>query len=364
MAARAKVALVLDALPSRGGAERMLEAALELFPEAPVYSLIYHKAGFQGSIIARHPVHTSFINRLPGGTRRYRSLLPLLPLAIEQFDLREYDILLTFSYAVAHGVLAQPEQRHISFFHTPLRYAWHQYHAAQAYGMGRGALAWPYRVILHYFRLWDSAAAQRVDTLVGISDWVRRLIWRAYRREAQVVYPPVDVERFQPLHPREGYYMALSRLMRHKRVDLIVEAFSQSGLPLVVVGEGPEYARLRRMAAPNVRLVGWQSDEAIQQLLGRAKAFVHAAEEEFGMAMVEAQAAGSPVIAFGRGGAAEIVQDGQTGLLYREQTVEALREAVERFEAKGVAGTLLDLRCSAERFRKERFQEAVLELVG
>ena len=359
-----KIALVQDALPFIGGAEKLLEAVLEMFPEAPIFTLFYNPEAFKGSIIRRHSVQPSFINRLPGARRGYRNYLPLFPLAIEQFDLSSFDVILSFSYAAAHGVLAVPGQRHISFTYTPLRQAWHQYHQfVDGRGLKFGFTSWPKRVMLHYLRLWDLAASQRVDQFAAVSHWVAGLIWRAYRRSAQVIYPPVDVQNFQPLEPRDNYYICVSRLARRKKLELLVAAFTRLGLPFILVGEGPEDKRLRRLAGPNIRIPGWQPDRIVQQLLGRARAFVHVAEEEFGIAMVEAQAAGCPVIAYGKGGAAETVVDGQTGLLFNEQSVESVMSAVEKFEFGALKFDVSDLRRNAERFNKKRFQQETLRLV-
>jgi glycosyltransferase involved in cell wall biosynthesis len=326
-----------------------------------VYTLVYNRRRFEGTHLARRQVIPSFIDCLPWARKLHRSYLPLYPLAIEQFDLRAYDVILSSSYAVAHGVMVRPEQLHISLMHTPLRYAWHQYHTSFRES---GIKSWPARVLLHYLRLWDTAAANRVDQFVAVSQWVAGLIWRAYRRPAQVIYPPVDVERFKPLTPKGDYYLTVSRLAQHKRVDLIVQAFSRMGLPLIVVGEGAEHRRLSQMAAPNVKLVGWQPGERVQELMGRAKALVHAAEEEFGIALVEAQAAGCPVIAYGRGGAAETVLEGTTGLLFNEQTVESLMEAVLSYQAGGLQASPDELRWNVQRFRKERFQKELQDLIA
>ena len=360
MEQRLKVALVHDALPFMAGAERVLEAALEVFPDAPVYTLVYNRRAFEGTQLAKRQVYTSFIDRLPWAHQAHRSFLPLYPLAIEQFDLHDYDLILSSSYAVAHGILTRPDQTHVCLMHTPLRYAWHQPHTIfQAGGIKSQLL----RMWLHNFRQWDFAASQRVDRYVAVSHWVAGLIWHAYRRPAHVIYPPVDVDRFTSLTPKGDYYLVVSRLAYHKRVDLIVQAFSRLGLPLIVVGDGAERRRLSRLAAPNVKLLGWQSDEVIQELMGRAKALVHAAAEEFGIALVEAQAAGCPVIAYAGGGASETVLEGRTGILFQEQSVASVLEAVTIFESGNLNYSPEELRWNAERFRKERFQMELLDFI-
>jgi glycosyltransferase involved in cell wall biosynthesis len=348
-----KIAVVFDALAAYSGAERVLEAVLELYPAAPIFSLVYNPSAFAGTSIAKHKVYTSWVQHLPGSLVYYRNYLPLLPLAIEQFDLRGYDIVLSFSYAVAHGVLCRPDQLHISYTFAPLRYAWQNAHEY----FQHGPLSPLSKFVLHYLRLWDKSASSGVDHFVAISHWTAACIWRAYRRESEVIYPPLATERFKPLSPCGDYYVAFSRLVRHKRMEIIVEAFSRLGLPLVVIGDGPERKKLEALSAPNVKLLGWQSDQASAELVGRARAFVHAAEEDFGLVMAEAQAAGCPVIAYGGGSAGEIVQEGRTGLLFEEPTVESLIGAVQRFEKEAN----LDYRSKAiknsHRFSKDKFQK-------
>ncbi len=256
-----KVAFVQDALPLWGGAEKVLAAALEVFPQAEVYTLVYRGENFRDSIIARRPVHTSFIDRLPAARSHHRAFLPLMPLAIERFDLHDYDILISFSYAVAHGIRPRPGQLHISYMHTPLRYAWQSEPAASH--QGQPVMHFLVEAYLQAFRKWDAGAARRTDHFVSVSQWIAQRVWQAYQRSSDVVYPPVDVDRFRPLLPRSGYYLVASRLVAHKQVDLVVEAFSRSGLPLLVVGTGPEESRLRRTAGSNVRLLGWQPPHPI-----------------------------------------------------------------------------------------------------
>lgn len=351
--------MVIDALPAYGGAEHVLSAVLERYPDAPVYALVHNPAAFTQTPIAGHAVHTSWIQHLPGGRIHYRKLLPLLPFTVEQFDLRDYDLVLSFSYAVAHGVLCRPDQLHISYTFTPLRYAWQNAHEYFQHGL----LSGPARLILHYLRMWDQNAAARLDHIAAISKWTAAIVRRAYRREAEVIYPPVEIERFKPLHPRGNSYVAFSRLVRHKRLELIVEAFSKLGLPLTLIGVGPERRNLEAHAASNIKFVGWQSDEQVADHLGRARALVHAAEEDFGLVMVEAQAAGCPVIALGRGAAREVVQDGRTGFLFADPCVDSLMEAVERFERQADSIQEADLLENAARFGKQRFQDQFVRMV-
>ncbi len=354
-----KIAIVIDALSVYGGAEHVLEAALELYPHAPIYTLVYDPSAFPQPFLAGHEVHTSWIQHMPGGLRHYRSYLPLLPLTFEQFDLRAYEIVLSFSYAVAHGVLCRPDQLHLSYTFTPLRYAWqgaHEYYR-------RGLLSLPAQLILHYFRMWDRQAAGRVDHFAAISQWTAAAVRRAYGREAEVIYPPVETAHFQPCYPRGESFVAFSRLVGHKKLDLIVEAFSRLGLPLIVIGDGPQRKKLQARAAGDIQFAGRLSDADAAELLGQARALVHAAEEDFGLVMVEAQAAGCPVIALGRGAAREIVQDGRTGFLFAEPEVESLMETVQRFERESPALREEHLIRNAGRFSKRRFQEQFYQIV-
>ncbi len=352
-----RLAIVIDSLAVLGGAERVLEVMLEVFPYAPIYTLVYLPELFTGTRIAQQEIHTSFIDRLPFAHRNYRRYLPLMPLAIEQFDLRAYDIILSSSYAVAHGVLVRPEQLHISFTHTPLRQAWHQHFAyLNDAGLQSGPRSWLARPILHYLRLWDYAAAGRVDHFLAASRWIQRAIWRAYRRQAQLMYPPVDTAAFHPIQPRQDYFIIVSRLELHKRVDIAVEAFSKLGYPLVVVGEGGQRPALERQAASNIRFLGRLPDEEMHRLVGQARAFILAGEEDFNIAAVEAQAAGCPVIAFGGGGACETIIEGQTGLYFDQQDSASLAEAVERFIRQAENFDPAVIQAHAARFSKERFK--------
>lgn len=358
------VAFVHDWLTAYAGAEKVLEAALELYPTAPIYTLVYQQESFKGTRIAEHPVHTSFIERLPKGREKYRAYLPLMPLAVEQFDLSGYDVVISSSYAVAKGVLTRADQLHISYVHTPIRYAWDlQFQYLKQAGIERGLKSAIARAILHYIRLWDVASSNRVDVFVANSHYVAQRIWKMYRREAQVIYPPVDVDRFTPKGQREDFYLTLSRFVPYKKIDLIVEAFTQLGLPLVVIGDGPDFNKVKRIAGPNVQLLGYQPDIVVKDYMERCKAFVFAADEDFGITPVEAQAAGAPVIAYGRGGVTETVLHGETGLFFQEQTVESLLATVRAFESGEYQFDPERLRQNAERFSKKRFQQEFSELV-
>ncbi|KVN26479.1 glycosyl transferase [Burkholderia stagnalis] len=356
-----KIAIVHDWLVAPGGAEHVLAHMIDCFPQADVHSLVDFLE--DRTCLRGRPVRTSFIQKLPFARTRYRSYLPLFPLAIEQFDLSAYDIVLSSSYAVAKGVLCGPDQLHASYVHSPVRYAWdlqHQY--LNEAGLARGPKSALARVLLHYIRNWDARSANGVDCVAANSRFIARRIRKTYRRDATVIHPPVDVDRLTPRADKEAFFLTASRLVPYKRIDLIVEAFSRTPWRrLVVIGDGPERAKIRALAGPNVTLLGYQPFEVLHDHLQRACAFVFAAEEDFGIAPVEAQACGTPVIAYGKGGVRESVRAWPcarpTGLFYRAQTADALVDALARFDALP-RGTFAAHACrdNAERFGVERFR--------
>lgn len=360
----APIAFVRDWLTVYAGADRVMEAVLERHPQAPVYALVYQEENFRGKRLARHPVHVSFIDRLPGGRSHHRLYFPLMPLAIEQFDLGAHETVVSLSHSVAHGVLTRADQLHICYFYTPPRYAWDLYSQYQRDNwFGRGLQRFPARLLLHYFRLWDFASARRPDVVVAASRYVAERVWKHYRREADVIYPPVDVERFEATRPREDFFVTVGRLVPYKKIDLIVEAFTRLNRPLRVIGDGPERARLQRLAGPTIQLLGFQRDAVVKDLLERCNAFVFAADEDFGIAPVEALAAGAPVIAYSRGGTSETVIPAETGVLFSEQNVESLMEAVRALDTRREQFRPEPIRQSALRFGRERFQREFEDLL-
>jgi glycosyltransferase involved in cell wall biosynthesis len=359
-----RVALVHDWFTVYAGAERVVEQILRVLPQADVYALVDFLEGEARGFLQGKSVRVSFIQGLPKARQHYRAYLPLMPLAIEQFDLRGYDLVISSSHAVAKGIITGPDQLHICMCYSPMRYAWdlqHQY--LKESGLERGVKSWLARLLLHYLRLWDSRTANGVDVFIAISRYIARRILKVYRRQAEVIYPPVDVEAFTLRQDKEDFYLTASRMVPYKRIDLIVEAFSQ--MPdkrLVVIGDGPEMPKVRAKAGPNVTLLGYQPFEVLRDYMQRAKAFVFAAEEDFGIAPVEAQACGTPVIAFGKGGAAETVVAGETGIFFQDQNVSSLIKAIEEFEK--LRFDPLRARKNAERFSSERFRrefEALIE---
>jgi glycosyltransferase involved in cell wall biosynthesis len=358
-----KVAIVHDWLVTYAGAERVLEQMLAVYPEADLFSLIDFVPDEERGFLGQRPVHTSFLQRIPGMRQHYRKFLPLMPLAIERFDLSEYDFVLSSSYAVAKGVPTGADQLHVCFCHSPMRYAWdlqEQYLRETGLDRGlRGALA---RWMLHRIRLWDARSANGVDRFIANSRYIARRISNAYQRDAVVIYPPVDVHQFGPGHEREDFYVTASRMVPYKRIDLIVRAFAaMPARKLVVIGDGPESRRIRQYGAPNIQFTGQLPIPAMRAYLQRARAFVFAAEEDFGIAPLEAQACGTPVIAYGKGGVLETVlgldRPEPTGTFYQQQTVESLQAGVEEFERQSRRITPEACRRNALRFAPERFRE-------
>jgi len=353
---------------SSGGAELVVQAIdqrlTDLDRRPQLAALVDGESRRSSSWLAGRSILTSPIQQLPWGTSHVQQYLPLLPLAIEQIDLSAAELVISSSHLVAKGVLTAPDQLHVSYVHTPVRYAWDQMHAyLQRSTLVRCGLGPLIRWQLHLLRQWDQLSAQRVDHLIANSRFTARRIQQFWGREAEVIHPPVDVERFRWDGPREDVYLCLCRLVPYKRVDLVVQAFNQLGLPLLVVGDGPERSRLQQLAGPNVTLLGRQSRQQVEALLSRCRAFVFAGLEDFGIAPVEAMAAGAPVIGFGRGGLLDTVRclrrghPEPTGLLFPHQNVESLAEAVAWFEEARLWRQLdaAVIRQWAERFRPEAF---------
>lgn len=354
-----KTALIYDWLIHAGGGEKALSAIYETFP-SPLYTLFHNPKQLQNTPFKNGEIHTSFLQKLPFSSSIYRYLFPFYPLAIEQFDLRSYDLVLSTSHAVAKGVLTHSHQLHLCYCFTPMRYAWdltHQY--LHNLSSVQTALARP---ALHYLRNWDIASVNRVDHFAAISHYIARRIKKVYGRESTVIYPPVDVEEIPFRAQKEEFYLCVSRMVPYKQIDLIVEAFSH--LPdkrLVVIGDGPEKKRVLSKAGKNVEILGYQPDAVVRDYMMRAKGFIFAAEEDFGIVVLEAQAAGTPVIALGRGGALETVVDRKTGLFFPEPTVPSLLKAIEGFE--GCEFDPEEARRNALRFNKQRFQRELKQWV-
>jgi len=359
-----KVALVHDWLVNLAGAEKVLEAIYEIY-FAPIFTLVVDRKKLKGSYLENAKIFTSFIQKLPKSKIRYRNYLPLFPLAVEQFDLSEFNLIISSSTCVAKGILTRADQLHICYCHTPIRYAWDLYHLyLNESRLHKGLKGFFVKLLLHYIRLWDYSSANRVDYFVANSRYVARRIAKIYGRDAIVIYPPVDIEKFELYTNKENFYLTASRLVPYKKVDLIVEAFSKfPDKKLVVIGDGPDLKKIKAKAGKNVELLGYQPFEILKDYMQRAKAFIFAAEEDFGLVLVEAQACGTPIIALGKGGALETVIDKRTGLFFNEQNIESLIEKLKQFEKVQDKFDCLLIRKNAERFSKERFKREFQEFV-
>ena len=356
-----KVAIVHDWLPVYAGAERVLEQIIRIFPQAELFSMIDLIPPGQRGFLLDKKVNTSFVQKLPRWARdRYRAFLPMMPFAVEQFDLSEYPLVISSSYAVAKGIITGPAQLHVCYCHSPVRYAWdlqHQYlrEAKLAATSIKGLIS---RLILHYLRMWDGIGHHRVDQFVTNSQFVRKRLRKFYRRDASVVYPPVDTEYFTLQVQKEDYYLTVSRLVPYKMVGAVVDAFAlMPDKELRVIGAGPDLENIRSRATPNVKMMGYQPSDVLRREMQGARAFIFAAEEDFGIVPVEAQACGTPVIALGRGGAKETVVPGRTGMFFYEQTAEGIYAAIQAFEGMLSHFDSRVIRQHAEQFSCLRFRE-------
>jgi len=337
-----RVAVVHEWFVNYAGSERVVEQILKVFPQADLFAVVDFLEDDERGFLSGRRAHTSFIQRLPKARTAFRNYLPLMPLAVEQFDLSAYDLVISSNHAVAKGVITGPGQVHISYVHTPIRYAWdlqHQY--LRESGLDSGLKSWIAKMSLHYLRMWDAHTAHGVDAFLANSKYIARRIRKVYGRDAAVVYPPVDIARFALRSDKEDYYLAASRMVPYKRMPMIAEAFAtMPDNQLVVIGDGPDLDRVKALGrgSPNIRVLGYQPTEVLADYMARARAFVFAAEEDFGIIPVEAQACGTPVIAYGAGGVLETVMSSadwekRTGLFFRDQTAAAVRDVVQEFEA-------------------------------
>ncbi|EOE2818888.1 glycosyltransferase family 4 protein, partial [Klebsiella pneumoniae] len=362
MSQKPNVGIVADWLVTYAGAERVIKEFLDIFPESELYSIVdFLQPEARNELHGKHAV-TSFIQNLPKSKNNYQKYLTLMPLAIEQLDVSSHDIILSSSHAVAKGILTGPDQLHISYVHSPIRYAWdlqHQY--LREAGFNKGIKASIVKYLLHKIRLWDYRTANGVDHFIANSQFISRRIKKVYNRESTVIYPPVDVERFTLNDKKEDYYFTASRMVPYKRIDLIVEAFSK--MPekkLIVIGDGSEIGKVKSKASKNVEILGYQPNHIMLEHMQNAKAFVFAAEEDFGITPVEAQACGTPVIAFGKGGSLETIRplgvDNPTGLFFSEQTIESIISQVNAFERNVEIFEPENCRLNSLRFSSLRFK--------
>jgi glycosyltransferase involved in cell wall biosynthesis len=359
-----RIAFIHEWLEKYAGAERVLEQLIKIFPDAELFCLVDFLPENRRGFLQGCAPHTSFIQKLPFAKKRFRYYLPLFPLASEQFDLSAFDVIISNSYAFAKGVLVGPQQLHISICCSPIRYAWdlrHQY--LEEAGISKGFKSLLVRSILNKIRVWDTVTAQSVDEYVAISHFIAARIKKFYRRDSVVLYPPVEIDSFTLNEQKEGFYFAASRQVPYKKIDIIVEAFKRMpNRKLVVIGDGSEAKSIAKIAknCPNIQLMGYQPFAVMKEKMQKAKAFLFAAKEDFGIVVLEAQACGTPVLAFGEGGALETVidsDDKRTGYFFYEQTPEAVIAAVDRFEREGGTIKAADCRANAERFAPEIFRD-------
>ena len=357
-----KVALIHDWLTGMRGGEKCLECFCELFPDADLYTLL-HAKGRCSDIIEKMNIITSFIDRAPYKERCYRHMLPLFPVAIERFILKDYDLVLSSSHCVAKGIIPGPDALHVSYVHSPMRYVWDMYDDY----FGKGRVNFIMDKIISFFatylRTWDVVSSARVDHFIANSNHVARRIEKYYRRKASVIYPPVDIDRFRISDTTDDYYLIVSALVSYKKVNLAIEAFNQLGLPLKIVGTGPDEAMLKKMAGPTIEFLGWAQDGTLSDLYSRCKAFVFPGEEDFGITPLEAMASGRPVIAYAKGGALETVRGlelgNPTGVFFKEQSRDALVAAIEQFEKNPALFKTDAIRRHASGWSRNRFKEEV-----
>ena len=327
-----KICLVHDWLIVRGGAEKVLEAIYEIFP-GDIFTLVKDTKYFDNSILKNKDVKTSFIQNLPFSKKLYRFYFPLFPFAVEELDLRECDLIISSSFAVAKGVLTSHEQLHICYCHTPMRYIWDLYLDYSSTLKGFRKIF--YSFVSHYMRIWDHVSSKRVDYFIANSNYVARRVKKIYNRKAKVIYPPVDTDKFILNRNKEDFYITVSRLVPYKKVDIIVKAFTKlRDKKLIVIGDGPELKKIKSLAKgyKNIEILGYQPTDVVKNLMGKSKAFIFAADEDFGISPVEAQACGTPVIAYKKGGVTETVIENKTGKFFKKQEVDSLIETIKSFE--------------------------------
>ncbi len=351
-----KIAIAHDWLTNMGGAEKVVINFTELYPNAPVYTTVYNQENLD-SELQNIDVRTTFLQKIKGANKKHQNLLPLMPMAWEQLDFNGYDVVLSSSSSCAKGLVTSPDTMHVCYCHTPMRYAWefyNEYMEREKISFLKSKLI---PIIMNYIRIWDVTSANRVDYFIANSENVAKRIRKHYRREAVVIHPPVRASYFNISEIDEDYFLMVSRLVPYKRVDLAVEAFNELGLPLVVIGGGPQEDYLKSIAKDNVKILGRQSDEVIKEHYANCRAFIFPGEEDFGITPLEAQASGRPVIAFGKGGALETVVDGKTGLFFERQTKEDLIQAVEKFQK--MTFDKQEIREHALKFDEEVFKKKI-----
>ncbi len=355
-----RIAIVHEWLVNYAGSERVVESFTNIWPGADVYSLVDFLTEKHRDIILKGKrANTSFIQKLPFARKKHRNYLPLFPKAIEKLDLNGYDIILSSSHAVAKGIKKNPNQLHVTYCHSPMRYAWDQ---ADQYLKGtKGAIA---KLFINYLRKWDLRSSSNVDFFIANSHHIAEKIKRIYNRNAEVIYPPVDTDKFTVINEKEDFYLTVSRLVPYKRIDLIVEAFNlMPDKKLIVIGTGPEFNKIKSLAKENIQLIAYKPTDILTDYLKKAKAFVFAAEEDFGIVVVEAMCCGTPVIAWNYGGTAETVVDGKTGIHFSDQTKDSIIAAVRKFETGSRVFDPQIIRSHSEQFSRKIFEENISSFI-
>jgi len=351
-----KVALVHDWLTGQRGGEKVLEVLCEIFPEAPIFTL-FHFPGSQIKSIEEKEIHTSFLQRMPFLRRKYRSYLPLFPLAVELFDLQDFDMVVSSSHCVAKGVIPRPDALHVCYIHSPVRYAWNQYFAyfsPQKIGFFSRKFI---PLSIHKLRLWDESSSNRADHFIANSRTTAQRVQKYYRRQSDVIHPPVDSDFFQPDDQQEDYFLIVSALVPYKKIELAIQAFNLNGKILRIVGQGPEYKRLKKISKTNIQFLGSIDEDSLLKAYQRAKALIMPGEEDFGINALEAQACGIPVVSYARGGALETVISGETGVFFLDLSVDSLLGALDKLES--IKFNKETIRAHAQNFSREKFKENI-----
>jgi len=355
-----RIALVHDYLVQYGGAERVLECFTELFPYAPIYTLVYDREAMHGKFEEKD-IHTSFIQKIPFAKKRHRIFPQFMPMAIEQFDFSQYDIVLSDSSSYAKGIIVKPETLHICYIHTPMRYAWDdcQKYTSDFYFPNFIKKIVPF--IMNYIRIWDRVSADRVDRIIANSNFVSKRIKKYYKKDSIVIHPPVNIKNFYISQKRDAYFLMVGRLLAYKRYDIAIEAFNKLGLPLKIIGRGPEMKKLQKMAKKNVEFLGRVDDQKLAEYYANCQAFIFPQEEDFGIVAIEAMASGRPVIAYRGGDIPEHMEEGKTGIFFNQQTAEDIIEAVKKFNEKNFNPEYI--RQKSLKFDREIFKAKIEEYI-
>jgi len=357
-----KIALVHYWLVGMRGGEKVVESLCRLFPHIDIYTLIYNKDKVS-DLVSSKKIYTSFIQKMPFAKKKHQLYLPFMPVAVEQFDLSGYDIVISSESGVAKGVLTKPETCHICYCHSPMRYLWNMYfdylNNEKIGCLKKNFIRWYF----NYLRVWDLASSFRVDYFICNSNNVRKRILKYYNRDSAVIYPPVSVDGFKFSEKKEDFYLVISQLVSYKRIDIAVDAFNISGKNLIIIGDGPERKKLVKKAGKNIKFLGWQENEVLKEHYSNARAFIFPGEEDFGITPVEAQASGTPVIGYGKGGLLETVIDGVTGLFFEKQDALSLVEAIERFEKIEHSLDRLKIRENSKKFDVSIFENDIKDFI-